>query len=72
MASPKYKDKYQEAVARAYRKALTVIHKESPPDCHSNAKIVAAAHLTPLFIEIDLDDSKNDSEEEEPKQDDGV
>lgn len=56
MASPKYKDKYQEAVAKAYKKALTVIQRESPPDSHANAQIVAASHLTPLFIEIDLND----------------
>jgi len=65
MASPKYQDKYQEAVARAYKKALQVIQKESSPDSHANAHIVAAAHLTPLFIEIDLDEPQNSSPDNE-------
>ena len=64
MASPKYKDKYQEAVAKAYKKALTVIQKESPPDSHVNAQIVAAAHLTPLLLEIDLNEPDNSPDTE--------
>jgi hypothetical protein len=62
MASPKYRDKFQEAVAKAYRKALSVIQKESPPDSNANAHILAAAQITPLFIEIDLDEDEKSSE----------
>ncbi len=57
MASPKYRDKYQEAVAKAYKKALNIVQKESPPDSSPNSHVVAAAQLTELFIEINLDDT---------------
>lgn len=59
MALPKYSDKFQEAIARAYKKALNVVQKESPADTNSNSQIIAASNITALFIEIDLDEDED-------------
>lgn len=53
---PKDNDKITEAVRDAYKKALRIVEEESPPDAHTNSKIVAAARLVYLLLEVDLDD----------------
>ena len=49
-------DKLVEAVRIAYKKALQLIEEESPPDAHTNSKIVAAAKLVYVLLEVDLDE----------------
>ena len=49
-------DKFEAAVRLAFKQALRIVEEESPPDAHTNSKIVAAARLVHLLLEIDLDD----------------
>lgn len=49
-------DKIEEAVRKAFRKALKIVEEESPPDAHANSKLVAASKLVYMLLEIDLDD----------------
>ena len=49
-------DKFEAAVRLAYKKALRIVEEETPPDAHTNSKIIAAARLVHLLLEIDLDD----------------
>ena len=53
---PKGSDKIAQAVRDAYKKALQIVEEETPPDAHTNAKIVAAARLVYLLLEVDLDE----------------
>jgi len=49
-------EKFEEAVRIAFRKALKIVDGESPPDAHINSKIVAAARLVHILLEVDLDE----------------
>jgi hypothetical protein len=49
-------DKFEEAVRIALRKAIKIVNEEAPPDAHINSKLVAAARLVHLLIEVDLDE----------------
>lgn len=55
MTSPKYDDTLEKHVAEAYKRALKIVQKESPPDTHANSHVVAAAALVPFLIEINCD-----------------
>jgi hypothetical protein len=57
-------DKLEKIVAVAYKKALQIVEENSPPDSNSNSKIIAASYLTPILIEIDLDDNDDVKEDE--------
>ncbi len=48
--------KFESAIRLAFKKALNIIETESPPDAHTNSKIIAAARLVHLLLEVDLDD----------------
>lgn len=56
-------DKYEKAVANAFKKALSIVQKVSPPDTHANSLVVAASNLAPLLMEIDLDEEDNEEKE---------
>lgn len=64
-----YSDKIEELVAVAYKKALLIVEKQSPPDTSSNSLVVAASFLTPILIEIDMDE-ENDTKDDGPEEDD--
>lgn len=55
MTSPKYDSPIERSVAEAYRKALKIVQKESPPDIATNAAVVAASNLLPFLLEVDCD-----------------
>ncbi len=48
-------ERMEQAVRVAFKSALKIVEKESPPDAHTNSKIVAAAKLTEWLLEVDLD-----------------